>query len=298
MMSFCLVVKVATPHTSLCFTLPLSTTMSVLTLASTTYLHLIYYCNLLPLHLHLQLYLPLNLHLHLPVPVNTNTRLHVLTPTHTCTYTYTHIPTHRLLAVAGATVSSIAVYDTQKLVAVYRGGRVQTLNVTLTRPPLIPPNYTGTTGVTGSDWPETPQKDVTLGGSLLGASSPYSPLTPAAIGTMGPGEGTGVIGRGMTSSTPGNDVSAPVTGIAFSEDVPGGFLLVTTDRHIISLPLDPGPSPDEGEDGVRRKVSRFFYNLDTSSGIVHSVLTSAALCRALSYPLIFLLCWMDNIILE
>jgi hypothetical protein len=152
-------------------------------------------------------------------------------------------------------VSSIAVYDTQKLVAVYRGGQVQTLNVTLNRPPS---NYTGNTGCTEDDWPETPQKDVPLGGSLLGASSPYSPLTPAAMGTMGPGTGTGVMGRGMNSA-PVNDVSAPVTGIAFSEEVPGGFLLVTTDRHVISLPLDPGPSPEEGEDGMRKKVRRSYY---------------------------------------
>ena len=58
----------------------------------------------------------------------------------------------------------------------------------------------------------------------------------------------------MNTSAPVNDVSAPVTGIAFSEDVPGGYLLVTTDRHVISLPLDPGPMPDEGENGLRRKV--------------------------------------------
>lgn len=151
-------------------------------------------------------------------------------------------------------------YDTQKLVAVYRGGQVQTLNLTLTRPPVIPPTYTGDAGSTGGNWPETPQKDPALGMSLHGASSPFSPLTPAAMGTMGPnmgtvtGTGTGVMGRGINTSTPLHDVSAPVTGIAFSEDVPGGYLLVTTDRHVISLPLDPGPMPDEGENGLRRKV--------------------------------------------
>ena len=161
-------------------------------------------------------------------------------------------------------------YDTQKLVAVYRGGQVQTLTLALapTRPPL-PPNSVGGTGAgagAGAECPVTPQKDVSLGTSQHGTSSPFSPLTPAAMGSItgtgagigagtGTGAGMGVTGR-LGANTGTNDVSAPVSGIAFSEDIPGGFLLVTTDRHVISLPLDPGSLPEEGEDGLRKKVRR------------------------------------------
>ena len=61
----------------------------------------------------------------------------------------------------------------------------------------------------------------------------------------------------LDSSGPINaacDPSAPVTGISFCDDRPGGSLLITTDRHIVSLPLDPNNPGANGEEVVKKKV--------------------------------------------
>lgn len=134
-------------------------------------------------------------------------------------------------------MSSIAVFDTQKLVAVYRGGQLRSLSPPVGRQVPVPV----------ADWPESQYMDLTLNVHL--PSSPdgvTSPLTPGSfrIGVgagVGVGAVTGALGRSACTATP--STSAPVSGIAFSDDSLTGSLLITTDKHIISLPLDPFQQP-------------------------------------------------------
>ena len=126
-------------------------------------------------------------------------------------------------------MSSIAVFDTQKLVAVYRGGQLRSLSPPVGRQVPVPV----------ADWPESQNMDLTLNVHL--PSSPdgvTSPLTPGSFRT---GAGAGAMGRSAYTATP--STSAPVSGIAFSDDRLTGSLLITTDKHIISLPLDPFQQP-------------------------------------------------------
>ena len=132
---------------------------------------------------------------------------------------------------------SIAVFDTQKLVAVYRGGQLRSLSPLVGRQVPVPV----------ADWPESQNMDLTLNVHL--PSSPdgvTSPLTPGSFRTgagagTGAGTGAGAMGRSSYTATP--STSAPVSGIAFSDDRLTGSLLITTDKHIISLPLDPFQHP-------------------------------------------------------
>ena len=133
-------------------------------------------------------------------------------------------------------MSSIAVFDTQKLVAVYRGGQLRSLSPPVGRQVPVPV----------ADWPESQNMDLTLNVHL--PSSPdgvTSPLTPGSFRTgAGAGAGAGAMGRSACTATP--STSAPVSGIAFSDDRLTGSLLITTDKHIISLPLDPFQQPTLG----------------------------------------------------
>jgi hypothetical protein len=151
----------------------------------------------------------------------------------------------RMIAIAGATVSSIAVFDTQKLVAVYRGGQVQ-----FPSPPLGRQAQDPSAGWTDSQ--ET-SADLTLHMPLPSSpsapASPYSPLTPGSSKA-----GVGGVGRPVCAAS--TSASAPVSGIAFSEDRITGSLLITTDKHIISLPLDPVQQPVlQGVSQTKKKQS-------------------------------------------
>jgi hypothetical protein len=62
-------------------------------------------------------------------------------------------------------------------------------------------------------------------------------------------------GVGGFSPALGCDQCAPVTGIAFNDDRPGGSLLISTDKHIVSLPLDQHAPKGGEEDGRKQKRS-------------------------------------------
>ena len=129
-------------------------------------------------------------------------------------------------------MSSIAVFDTQKLVAVYRGGQVQSLASPVGRQVQDPvASWTDSQDMTADLALHVP-----LPSSPSGPASPYSPLTSGSSKT-----GAGGVGRPVCAAS--TSASAPVSGIAFSEDRLTGSLLITTDKHIISLPLDPVQVP-------------------------------------------------------
>ena len=146
----------------------------------------------------------------------------------------------RLLAVAGATVSSITVYDTQQLIAVYRGGHIQNLaQQALHTGSRVQPLCSEGLSPSGL-------------GSAISPSSISSPImfTPNMGSSMGgAGTSTGLDPFGQSKPC---DLSAAVTGVAFCDDRPGGSLLIATERHIVSLPLEPD-TPYVGEEGMRRK---------------------------------------------
>ena len=91
-----------------------------------------------------------------------------------------------------------------------------------------------------------PDNDAVLTGTDTKISTTKATCSTASGAVLGVGAG---VGFGV-----GSDPSAPVSGIAFSEDGPGGSLLVTTDRHIISLPLGTEPSHSTDQGGGRGKV--------------------------------------------
>lgn len=151
----------------------------------------------------------------------------------------------RLIAIAGATVSSIAVFDTQKLVAVYRGGQVQSLSPPVGRQVQDPSGGWADSQDMGADL----TLHMPLPSSPSAPASPYSPLTPGSSKT-----GVGGLGRPVCAAS--TSASAPVSGIAFSEDRLTGSLLITTDKHIISLPMDPVQQPVvQGVSQTKKKQS-------------------------------------------
>lgn len=143
----------------------------------------------------------------------------------------------RLLAVAGGTVSSITVYDTQQLVAVYRGGQIQSLAQQALR--------TGTEFQTLSSEGLAPSPSA----SPCSISSPMISTANTGASLGGTGAFSGVK---LSRQSKPCDPSAILTGIAFCDDRPGGSLLITTDRHIVSLPLD-SDTPQIGDEGLRKK---------------------------------------------
>ena len=143
----------------------------------------------------------------------------------------------RLLAVAGGTVSSITVYDTQQLVALYRGGQIQSLAQQVL--------HTGQGLQTLSSQGLSPSPSPSPGSM----SSPMvsSANTAASFGGIGAFNGVNSFLQSKAC-----DPSAILTGIAFCDDRPGGSLLITTDRHIVSLPLDSN-TPHIDEEGMKKK---------------------------------------------
>lgn len=139
-----------------------------------------------------------------------------------------------MLAVAGSTVSSITVYDTQQLVAVYRGGHIRSLNPV---PPPAQPSFSqaltlGLEALTPSPYIHTHTLSSTMGTTGGG----YGAVGPGTMGTTG-GYGTstmGTTGYGATGpSGTGCDQSAPVTGIAFCDDRPGIFMYLCIDDFLL-----------------------------------------------------------------
>jgi hypothetical protein len=124
-----------------------------------------------------------------------------------------------LLAVAAATVSTIVVYDTKELTALYRGGHLA--SVTMANPSQL---------LAASMAVKSPQ-----------GASPFSANVGAAgVDPMAATIGTLTVSPAAVggANSLGSSESAPVTGLAFCEDRPGGALLVSTDKHVVSLPLD------------------------------------------------------------
>ena len=137
---------------------------------------------------------------------------------------------HGLLAVAGSTVASIVVYDTQKLAAVYRGGQ---LAGSAPPPSTAMMSTSGQPNAFSLTQTAMARSTGTFASSL---SSPFGTTAGSSLGGGGVGDGAA---RGLSESLQQQQSStAPATGIAFCDDRPGGSLLVTTDRHIVSLPLE------------------------------------------------------------
>ena len=138
---------------------------------------------------------------------------------------------HGLLAVAGSTVASIVVYDTQKLAAVYRGGQLAG-----SAPPPSTATMMSTSGQsTAFSLAQTAMARST-GTFASSLASPFGMTAGSSLGGGGIGDGAA---RGTSDNLQQQQsATAPATGIAFCDDRPGGSLLVTTDKHIVSLPLE------------------------------------------------------------
>jgi WD40 repeat protein len=135
-----------------------------------------------------------------------------------------------LLAVAGATVSTIVVYDTRDLIARYRGG--QLASVTMTSPSQVLAAATmqeASPAIMSQALSFTPSSTV----DVLNSPAPVSTCTPTSASTS-----AALISSNNAAGPRGSSELAPVTGLAFCDDRPGGALIVSTDKHIVSLPLE------------------------------------------------------------
>lgn len=172
----------------------------------------------------------------------------------------------RLIAAATTAISTIVVYDTVELVALFRGGAVAPAAHHTSSPNFHPPSKSSPGHSLSSPSSPLPASDSIAAHSQLQGQE-HGTVTPSTdVGRMtltrSSSSGTEGAAAGPSPGSVGSSQSAPVVGLAFFDSRPGerdtgagGGLLVATDKHLVSLPMSFAGMQSASERQRSRRLS-------------------------------------------